>query len=51
MNEIHDLSSIYFKTYLLNISSMPELVPGAGEEKISETESLLQGENMLNIMW
>lgn len=30
---------------------MPEFVLGAGEEKINETESLLQGENMLNIMW
>lgn len=29
---------------------MPELVLGAGEEKINETESLLQGENMLNVM-
>lgn len=46
MNEIHDLSSIYFKTYLVSISSVPELVPGAREEKVSETESLLQEENM-----
>lgn len=51
MNEIHDLSSTDFKTYLVSTSSMPEFVLGAGEEKINETESLLQGENMLNIMW